>query len=420
MNPQKFAELLTEGVHRVRIREAKSVQIVQDELGYALGREGGSAVEYWRKGHIPPKLGDVELLGREIANRGQLERTWLENFLKCADHPAPYILCDKLFGPLNNEVASSTLRTDEDGEATVPISSKPKSKTEIPHIDSFAPFIVGPPIVHPGKFFGRDAELRRIFDAWRNYPLQNVAIIGPKRSGKSSLLHYVKNIFAVESSQLRTTQQPPTSTGLLAMPEQFRWVYVDFQDARMWSQERLLRHILETLDASVPEPCDLNNFMDVMIDAVTRPTVILMDEIGAALSAPELDMPFWWSLRSLGTNLTDGNLGFMIASHEPPIELAAERGKPSPFFNIFGHVLTVGPIEDAAALELINSFDLKLAEEQTEWILETSQRWPLLLQILCHSRLLSLEEPAGQDNELWKTDGVSRIEPYAYLLNGSD
>lgn len=405
VNPQKFAELLTEGVHRVRIRESKSVQIVQDELGYALGREGGSAVEYWRKGHIPPKLSDVELLGREIVRRGQLERAWLENFLKCAEHPAPYLLGDEIYG---NDAPAAP-------QAVIP------AKHDLPDVESFAPFIVGPPITHPGKFFGRDAELKRIFDAWRRYPLQNVAIVGPKRSGKSSLLHYVKNIFTTDQSQLRSTQQKPAASGLLAQPEQFTWVYVDFQDVRMWNQERLLCHILETLALPIPEQCDLSNFMDVMIDHLHTPTIILMDEIGAALSAPELDMPFWWSLRSLGTNLTDGNLGFLIASHEPPVELAADRGKPSPFFNIFGHVLNLGPIEEKAARELIASSPYPIDGEEAAWILETSQGWPVLLQILCHSHLLSMEEGYGQNEEpgdsLWKSDGLARIEPYAYLLD---
>ena len=402
-NPEKFAELLTEAVHRVRIRESKSVQIVQDELGYGLGREGGSAIEYWRKGHIPPKLSDVELLGRELARRGKLERTWFEAFLRCAEHPAPEIVGQELFGSVPTAGASAQ-----------GASAKVSVKSDLPHIDSFAPFIVGPPIVHPGKFFGRTAEVKRIFDAWRRYPLQNVAIIGPKRSGKSSLLHYLKNIFEVEASQLRADQATPNPTGLLAQSQPFSWVYVDFQDIRMWTQERLLRHILETLALPVPTPCDLSHFMDIMIDHLHNPTVILMDEIGAALEAPELDMPFWWSLRSLGTNLTDGNLGYIIASHEPPIELAADRGKPSPFFNIFGHMLTLGPLTEEAAFEMMATSPTQIGHEDAQWILTQSQGWPVLLQILCHSHLLAKEEP--REASSWKIDGLARMKPYEYLL----
>ena len=76
-SPEKFARLLTEAVHKIRIHESKTIKktirIVQDELGYALGREGGSCIEYWRKGHIPVGIDSVEklahigrLLGEEL------------------------------------------------------------------------------------------------------------------------------------------------------------------------------------------------------------------------------------------------------------------------------------------------------------------------------------------------------------------
>jgi len=96
-SPEKFAQLLTEGIHRVRLCEGKSVQIVQDELGYALGREGGSALEYWRKGHVPPRLTEVEQLARELVRRGRLDQRWVEHFLRSAGHTTPATLCRKLW-----------------------------------------------------------------------------------------------------------------------------------------------------------------------------------------------------------------------------------------------------------------------------------------------------------------------------------
>jgi len=57
-------------------------------------------------------------------------------------------------------------------------------------------FIAGPPITHPRHFFGRTRELRRLFGLWQQAPLQNAAIIGPRRSGKTSLLNYLRTITA--------------------------------------------------------------------------------------------------------------------------------------------------------------------------------------------------------------------------------
>ncbi len=96
-SPLRFAELLTTALHRVKAVEGKPILVIQDELGYLVGREGGSIVEYWRKGHLPLRLADVELLGRTLVARGQLDRAWLMALLTSAGHPAPDRLCDALF-----------------------------------------------------------------------------------------------------------------------------------------------------------------------------------------------------------------------------------------------------------------------------------------------------------------------------------
>ena len=116
-SPELFAQLLTEGIQRIRVREGKSIRVIQDELGYELGREGGAAVEHWRKGRLPPRLADVEQLARTIVKRGMLGRTWLEAFLQSAGHPAPALLGTELFPAiLNSESSAST-------QAAVPQSS---------------------------------------------------------------------------------------------------------------------------------------------------------------------------------------------------------------------------------------------------------------------------------------------------------
>ena len=154
-SPEKFAQLLTQAVHRIRIRESKTIKktirIVQDELGFALEREGGSCIEYWRKGHVPTTMDEVKKLARELVKRGGLNEHEFKQFLHSAGHPDLTGLGHELF-----------------------------------HIEELAPFIVGPPITHPRQFFGREQELKRIFGVWKRSPLQNIAVIGLHRSGKTS------------------------------------------------------------------------------------------------------------------------------------------------------------------------------------------------------------------------------------------
>ena len=267
-------------------------------------------------------------------------------------------------------------------------------------------FVTGSPITHPRHFFGRNKELKRLFNLLKRHPLQNAAIIGKRRIGKTSLLHYLKNITTTPVEELRSDQK----SDWLPNPERYKWIFVDFQDPRMASKERFLSHILENLRIEIPENCNLDNFMDLVSDNLNRPTVILLDEIGVGLQrCPELDDEFWESLRSLATNHTGGNLAFILATHEAPIELAHNTKHSSPFFNIFGYTATLGALKKEEAEKLIASSPIPFAVEDANWILGKSQGIPLLLQILCRERLFHLEDG---DTDDWKEEVDQQIEAF--------
>lgn len=271
-------------------------------------------------------------------------------------------------------------------------------------------FIAGPPITVPAHFFGRVTILKRLFNLLRTRPLQNAAIIGPRRSGKTSLLHYLKSIATTPGPQLRDGQR----NDWLAQPHQYKWVFVDFQDPRLGSCDGLLRHMLSSLRFPVPDLCDIDQFMDIVIDHLHQPTVILFDEIGVALERyPELDDAFWESMRSLATNQVGGNLGFVLTSHAPPDQLAQHSGLGSPFFNIFGYTAVLGPLTEPEARELINWSPIPFPETDIAWIVAESECWPLLLQILCRERLLTLED--GESGDAWRGEALLQCRPFIKL-----
>lgn len=404
-NPYQFATLLSKAVRRIALGEDKTIGCVQDELGYALGRQGGTAIEYWRKGHIPAQLSDLEGLAREFMNRKALTtRKELKKFLSSADYPALTELCDELFPQMSPEEV--VLRRNDAAKGQVPLDNEMKPLTR-----QLAPFIVGPPIIHPKQFFGRAYELRRIFGLLRRFPLQNVALIGPRRSGKTSLLHYLRQICTTPLTELR----PGQANHWLPQAERYRWLFVDFGDARMRTRQGLFEHILSGLSIPVRQTTDLSTFLDLISQHLRMPAVILMDDIASGLASPELDQAFWWSLRSLGSNLTDGNLAFILTSTTLPSLLAQEHGKPSPFFNIFGHTLRLGPLKEKEAYALMKSSPLAFSEADREWIIRESGGWPSLLQILSDSRLLGLEE--GAAGEEWKEEGLQRLVGSQQLLD---
>jgi hypothetical protein len=254
-SPEKFAQLLTTAIYRIRIAESKTVKktvsLIQDELGYTLGREGGSCIEYWRKGYVPAKLEDVEMLASELVKRGGLEQSELTPFLASAGHPNPASVIEQSFPPAPEEQSR-------------PATVLPEQVQGI--AEQLAPFIVGPPVTRPRQFFGRTQELSRIFGVWKHFPLQNVAVIGRHRTGKTSLLHYLATICTSDPAQLRPNQRADWLPG----SEQYRWVFVDFQDARMGQQERLLRYLLASFDIPVYEPVTLNHFLDLVSDQLRR------------------------------------------------------------------------------------------------------------------------------------------------------
>jgi DNA-binding SARP family transcriptional activator len=277
------------------------------------------------------------------------------------------------------------------------------------------PFIAGPPITHPANFFGRERELKRLFHLLRGLPLQNAAIVGPRRSGKTSLLHYMRQIGTAVPQQLR----PGQFQNWLPNPHLYRWVFVDFQDTRLGDPTTLLQYLLSEMGLSVPTPCHLDQFLDVVSDELQVPTIILFDEIGVALSRyPALDDSFWESLRSLATNQVGGRLAFILAGAEAPGVLANQSGHGSPFFNIFGYVAALGPLKETEARELVANAPRPFPAADVDWIIAASGGWPMPLQILCRERLLALEEgDAGSD---WRAEALRQIAPFMTGLSHED
>lgn len=104
---------------------------------------------------------------------------------------------------------------------------EPETQPDKPAQD-YPTFSAGPPILHPRYFFGRERELKRLFNLLRRRPLQNAAIIGKLHTGKTSLLRYLEAITTTPSEQLR----PHQKSDWLPNPENYCWIFVDFQDSR--------------------------------------------------------------------------------------------------------------------------------------------------------------------------------------------
>lgn len=383
---QQFSIILSRALDRIAFLQSKSKMILYDEIGYAMGRSGGSAIQYWLYHQkIPAKLSELELLVQLIYERkGWQNWQEIQDFLSSAGHPNAELIAKTYINTPQNEFE----------EQELPVS----------------PFVVGPPIFEPKKFFGRNKEVSRIFMALQGPVLQHVAVIGKPRSGKTSLLHYLRKITQTPSDQLRPNQK----SSWLAMSDRFQWVFVDFQDPRMGTQEGFFRYLIKHLNFVQPVENSLSVFIDTLTKRIHSPTIIMLDEIQAAFMIPELDQQFWWALRSLCTNLTEGKLSFIVTSQRHLSELVLDDGKPSPFLNVFGHVLHLGAFTAAEADVFLDHAPIDFSEDEKIWIVETSKRWPALMQILCNLRYEAELDP---DLEDWRSAAIERLRPYKALLD---
>jgi hypothetical protein len=370
-NPKRFGQLLKVAVRKIALHQNKNIALVQDELGYQIGRDsGGVPIQFWERGHIPPQPEETERLIQALRQQAKLSSSEVRQLYQAAGLAAP---------------------------------SQPAMQA----------FIAGPPITQPRHFFGRTYELQRLFGLWQQtaVPLQNAAIIGPRGSGKTSLLLYLQAITSTPTDQLRPNQR----RDWLRQPEQYQWVFVDFHNPQLSTRRGLISYLLTCLDLAGEANGRLDRFVEIVSQQLNQPTIILLDEIGVALARhDELDDSFWDGLRALASTLANGKLAFVLSANGRPQRVASRHNRSSDFFAIFGYSARLGPLTVDEAHELLATAPHPISDDDANWILSQSQRWPLLLQILCREHQIS--QTNGRYNQNWRSEALHQLEPFQHLL----
>ncbi len=391
-NRNRFGESLGKAIRLIHIHEDKPLGVIRDELAFLINHADGEYIRYLEKGNIPPDRNEVEKLIKELVKRKGLEQSHCHDLLTAAGHPQARQLSSRWFDgviPNTNGNHENAVEANENGNANEKV------------------FVAGPPIHIPHLFFGRTREIQRIFSYWRATPFEHVAIIGKRRSGKSSLLHYLRTITTTSVSNLRANQKHD----YLPRPQRIRWIFLDLQAAGMEQEEAVLRALLSGFGLSELTPCTREQVFDAIAHSNDpRQTILLLDELEAGVA--NLPRNFWWALRSLVTNSPNRNLALGVASCINPSELGHDSSGVSPFSNIF-NIESIGVFTESEAKELIEASPIAFSETDKLWILEQSRRWPLLLQILCQERLLALENE--DKTTQWQQDGLNRIQKFSQL-----
>jgi transcriptional regulator with XRE-family HTH domain len=243
------------------------------------------------------------------------------------------------------------------------------------------PFFHRGPLRDPAYFFGRVREVRFLADLLCQE--QSVAVRGPRRFGKTSLL------FPLAHPDIATMH------GLGA--DTTRWVYLDGGTLSGLGEEWFygaVDHACGGEEDSVP----YSRFVERLRGLTTKGIrlILALDEFELVAANPHFGQGLFNRLRGLAAQFP---LQFVTASKAPLVELtfAHRETLSSPFFNIFAP-LHLGLLAEAEALDLLATLSARggrpFAPDTLAYLLDLAGPHPLFLQVAGY-RAFALEDGQG-------------------------
>ena len=254
----------------------------------------------------------------------------------------------------------------------------------------------------PSMFFGRSAELARLYALLGN--TQSISIVGDRRIGKSSLLYSL----ALPEVQARVNGPDFTK---------YVFVFIDLQGSVYRNAAEFLDHLLDKLQQQTaavgklttdPTTVRQDAFETAVAEVNKRgfKLIFLLDEFDYVTRNEQLDAALFSFLRYMATNY---DLALITASQRPLAQLCHTDIVDSPFFNIFARV-TLEALTWEEARQLIITPSLKAGyalEEDANWVLTLTGSQPIFVQIACFYLLEAKRRLP--DNEFVDYDAVGRL-----------
>lgn len=208
------------------------------------------------------------------------------------------------------------------------------------------PYQAGGRLRDPKHFVGRDSDLRQILSRVAN--MDSVSVVGPRRIGKSSLLHHI-----VATGRQRLDQS-----------QSYLFRYIDLQP--LDSVEEFYNLACEGIAEKPGQSYD-----DLKTAINGKKIVLCLDEFEKSVEA-DFGAEFFDEMRSLAQT---GNLALIIATKAPLNQIYQRyEGLTSGFPNIFTKV-ELGELSEADALALVAKADCFNSKE-TDFILHLAGKHP--------------------------------------------
>lgn len=284
-------------------------------------------------------------------------------------------------------------------------------------------FFYGNP-VSPDQFVGRRWAVRRIVGRILNQG-QSTAIAGEPRSGKTSLLLYLK--------------APDVQQELYGKhKDQLLFSYLDGQTfGSAFTQVQFWEYALRPLAGRITGPasplaeayrtCRENDFGCFVVERLLAQMreadlrlVLMLDEFDALLHHDVLNSTeFFGGLRSLASR-GRGALALVIASRQPLSMLNTETQDlsrtGSPYFNFLDEV-TLGPLSNKAITELLDRAGDRFSSDDRCYIEEIAGGHPYLLQVAASELWEAYAEGADDAGEHWRQTGHRLHDAAAMTLS---
>jgi len=245
------------------------------------------------------------------------------------------------------------------------------------------PFFNRGPIREPRFFFSRPGETREIFRLLAGS--QNCSLVGPVKSGKTSLLLHLA--------------RPAVLAGHGLSPAQHAAVYISFEGlARLTAEQffhlmarELARQSAGKIALIWPrfEPRDDLSFLDLkgildQVEVAGERVIFLLDEVELAADNPAFDLNFFSALRNIAAR---PEVCFVTATERRLHEIQiGGREVGSPFADLFS-VIRLRPLDPETAWQSVNGLALEAGIDllaERDLVVELGGGWPYYLQVVAY------------------------------------
>ena len=257
----------------------------------------------------------------------------------------------------------------------------------------------------PGDFYGRKSEFQRIYARMSagSRP-QSISVVGERRIGKSSLLHYLYH--------------PANRKKFLANPESYVFALMDFQEEGLVSLKDFFTAIFDAFmqefdnEFKISFRPDYQGFRSLvrMLDGRGIRMIVLFDEFEMVTSNTLFDPEFFAFFRSMANKY---NIAYVATTAKDLQSLCHSKEiATSPFFNIFSN-LNLGAFKPDEAIELICEPSTAAGcslEPFVDDIIRLAGLFPFYLQIACSVFFELVKSGRRQDAALLKEAKRSFLE----------